>query len=228
MKFCDSSQTYCLKQSEIFISSFPGKIVFGLVNQNGYKKQKYFEFGSYFFFNFYLSVVKIVEFFATDLKTEDKGLITSQTETSYYWIGKSVVQDKKSTKVIKLGIESLKTDGGFEIVFNINQFNEFVKLFYKLIFPCLCLKTFERELFESVSLKSLSFVINLDKVETCKSYLKTFEKAKNIKIDSVEELNLVDLLIYYNELIILYKKLKSLYNPTNPLEENRLEAILNS
>jgi hypothetical protein len=225
MNFSATSQTYCLKENNIFISSFPGKIVFGLTSQIGYEKLKHFEFQYYHILNFFLAVVKIVQFFAT--AEEEKGLILDLKDKIYFWSGKSVIEDGKPIKIVKFGIEC-KGNISFEIVFNTSGFNNFIHVFTQLIFPCLCLKSLERQLFESAANKSITYIVNLKNLTICESFLKSFENEQRIEIDDLTKRNLIDVLIYYKEIILLYKKLKSLYNSTESEEGSRLESILNS
>jgi len=52
-------------------------------------------------------------------------------------------------KIVKLGIE-IDSNITYEIIFNAEQFNEFVNIFAKLMFCCLCLKSFEKQFLEDV------------------------------------------------------------------------------
>jgi len=224
LNFSESCQTLSLRKSDIFLSSFPGKIVFGQPNFIGYSKTNSFQYKHNQFFNFYLSIINIVNFFASNLN-EEKGLILTVSEnTIYFWCGKIVESDKVSQKVVKLGIE-FDSNILFEIILNGEQFNELIYIFSNLIFSCLCLKSFERQFLEDFADEiSICKLITLNEKKKIKHVLKSFKEQK--KINSVVEMNLVQLVLYYNELIILYKKMKSLNNPEiNNI--NRIEAILN-
>ena len=55
--------------------------------------------------------------------------------------------------------------------------------------------------------------------------LQDFKEKENLQIDSIIEPNIVDNLIYYNEIIILYHKIKGLCKQ-DILESDRINAIL--
>ncbi len=93
------------------------------------------------------------------------------------------------------------------------------------MFSCLCLKSFERQFLEDFADEiSLSKIVTLNEKKKIKNIIQHFKDQK--QINSVIEMNLIELVLHYNELIILYKKIKSLNNAeVNPI--NRIEAILN-
>jgi len=225
LSFSQSCQTISLKKSEIFMSSFPGKIVFGEPNFSGYSKSKSFQYKHIEFLDLYLSLLKIVHFFATTSNIDDKGLILTISEnTVYFWSGKIFENAKVIEKVVKFGIE-FNSNIIYEIIFNAEQFNEFVHILAQLMFSCLCLKSFERQFLEDFANE-----IPITKLITLTNKRKIKEAIQNSnqkeKIDDVIKENLIELLLYYNELIILFKKIQSLHNPKIN-ESNRIEAILN-
>ncbi len=224
LKFSKSCQTISLKNSEIFMSSFPGKIVFGEPNFIGYSKSNSFQYKHNQFLDFYLSLLKIVNFFATTSNIDDKGSVLSFNEnTIYFWSGKVFENAKVIQKVVKLGIE-FDSNITYEIIFNAEQFNEFVNIFAKLMFSCLCLKSFERQFLEDFANEMpLTKLITLNDKRKIIQVIQN--KKQKEKIDDVIEQNVVELLLYYNELIILFKKIQSLNNPKMN-ESSRIELIL--
>jgi hypothetical protein len=225
MKFAESCLTLSLKNSEIFISSFPGKIVFGEPNSYGYINSKSFQYNHHQFFNLYLSFVNIIHFFASSSNENDKGLILTQSQnTIYFWTGKIVVQENQVNKrVIKFGLE-IDDNITFEIILTSEQFNELVYAFSTLILSCLCLKSFERQFIEEIT-EELS-IIKLLSFKNKKVSNKAFrELMKSKNIDIINESNILQLMVYYNEIIILYKKIKNMYN-LELIEVNRIDAIL--
>lgn len=227
MKFADSCQTLSLKTSDIFISSFPGKIVFGEPNCKGYKTGKTFQYRHSEFFSLYTSIVKIVQYLAVTSNNQDKGVIlTRNAKTVYFWIGTCIEEpeSRETEKAVKLGIE-LNSNIIFEVILNSEQLNELIYAFSLLMFSCLCLKSNEREFLENVTNElSIVNIINIKKQRESRTYIKKVIKER--QIDSVTSENLYQLLIYYNEIIILYKKIKSLHN-SEINEDRRIEAILN-
>jgi hypothetical protein len=223
--FLDTCQTVCLKKSDVFLSSFPGKIVFGEPSSTGFSKLRSFQFKHHEFFNLYLALVQIVQFFANNENTEEKGPILIQDEKIvYFWCGKNVLQGNDVKKIVKFGIEC-DFNIVFEVILDSEQFNELVSVFSKLMFSCLCLKSFEKEFLENLTNElTITNLVELQAKENQKSILK---KTKLNKIvNSINEQNLLDLVLYYNEFLILFKKIKSLIY-SDILELNRIEAILN-
>ncbi len=105
-------------------------------------------------------------------------------------------------KILKLGIE-IDSNITYEIIFNAEQFNEFVNIFAKLMFSCLCLKSFERQFFEDFANEMpITKLITLNDTKKIKQVIQN--KKQEEKIDDVIEQNLVELILYYNELIILF------------------------
>jgi hypothetical protein len=221
LSFSKSCQTISLKKSEIFMSSFPGKIVFGEPTFIGYSKSNSFQYKHIQFLDLYLSLLKIVHFFASTSNIDDKGSILIISEnTIYFWSGKIFENRKVIEKVVKLGIE-FDSNIIYEIIFNAEQFNEFVYIFAQLMLSCLCLKSFEKQFLEDIANKT-----PITKLITLTDKRKIKKVIQNEKIDDIIKENLIDLLLYYNELIILFKKIQSLHNPQIN-ESNRIEAILN-
>jgi hypothetical protein len=224
LKFSESCQTLSLKKSEIFMSSFAGKIVIGEPNYLGYLDSQSFQFKHNEFLDLYLSLVKIVQYFACDSNIEDKGLILTPSENIiYFWSGKVVQKNQNTEKVVKLGKE-INDNITFEIILNIDQFNEVVYTFSLLMLTCLCLKSTEIEVIEDITEElSITRLLSFKRKKVCSRYLKEYIKAK--EIDNISDYNLCQLLIYYNELIIIYKKIKSMINPVIH-EIHRIESIL--
>jgi hypothetical protein len=125
--------------------------------------------------------------------------------------------------VIKFGID-VSDSIIFEIILNSEQFNELVYTFSSLMLSCLCLKSFERNFIEHISEElSLIKLLSLKNKKVSNKVFKELIKEKNI--DSVNESNILQLIIYYNELIILHKKMKSMYN-LELIDINRIDSIL--
>ena len=227
LKFSESCLSIASTNSDIFISSFPGKIVFGKVDIVGFKKLKYFLFEHYNFVKLYVALVNIVKFFSTPSVDDDKSLILSNEEVIYFWTGKELFQDKKKTKVIKFGIE-YSSDIVFEILLNIEELNDLVFCISRVMLSCFCLKPLERDFLHRASKETITNIMDLNEVKRCKSFLIKFKKEENISIDLIVENNLIDLLIYYNETIVIYRKIQSLYNPFQRKDLKNVEAILNS
>ena len=141
----------------------------------------------------------------------------------YFWLGKKVLKNNEHIKVVQLCVE-YQSNIVFEIIFDSKELNDFIKCFSENIFSCLCLKTEERDFFESVCEESTSEIVSLNTFANCKKFITNFQIRKNIKFDSITEPNYIDILFYYNELILITQKLKSMCYQENG--NPHIEAIL--
>ena len=229
IKFSESCKTIACKQQNIFISAFPGKIVFGDVCSTGYKQSRYFKFEFYQMCELYISLINIINFLVSSEKTSERHLIIKINETTnYFWLGNTVLVDKKESKVVQFGIES-QSDVKFKIDFNGEQLNNLIKYISEMILPCLCLQSNQRQIFQSVIKQSISVIVSLNNYQTCQKYLQNEQQKSNLKIDDITLPNLIDELIYYNELLLIIYKIKSLHNSEITVAGSiRIQAILDA
>ena len=128
------------------VSAFPGKVVFGEPNQLGYISLRAFQFTFYQFFEFYLALVNVIKFLASNDSTVDKGLILKVSEEQiYFWLCKTVQINNCETKVVCLGIE-FQSNCVYELRFDLEKLNFLIGAITKCILPCLCLKKVEKQL----------------------------------------------------------------------------------
>ena len=83
-----SCKTVLLKKSEVFLSAFPGKIIFGHIIEENYPKLQYFQFFHFEFFKLYLSLVEIINNCIIEENSEIKKtdlIIKLSDEVSYFW-----------------------------------------------------------------------------------------------------------------------------------------------
>lgn len=223
--FSNSCKTLISQNSEIFVSAFPGKIIFGNVNQVGYQKFKYFKFNHFEIFNFFVALTNIFKFLSdsTTRNTGNRGVIlTLNNFEVYYWMVKDLFINNSNQKQIVFGIEK-QSEVVFELNLTLKELNELINIIAQTILSCLCLKSIEKQLLESVTLQSTEDILALKDHKTCEKFIKHFEEINKFSIDSVQISNLLDTVIYYNDLLIIIQKLKSMYNPE---VDNRIEAIL--
>ena len=208
LNFVESCQTIALPKKDTFISAFPGKIVFGEINHCGFKYNKCFIFFYYEVIDLYLSILQIITFFSTHSEsTEEKGtVITKSFELVYYWIGKTVTIDECEQKVVKIGIQ-YKDEIAYELILTSTDLNNLILCLPQVIFSSLCLKSVERRSIEFASEQSTSIVASLNDINKCKKFIQ-----EKLDIDCVVESNIIDLFLYYHELILIIHKLKSLFN----------------
>ena len=219
----NSYKTISLKNNNIFCSAYPGKIVFGKISKQNYCNQNYFEFLTFELFYLYISIVNIIKtFISNESDISSKNLILKLNEDiSYLWsISKpNVSNDEQKIELIL----DYKEETLFKIIVNLEQLNDFVNCLSEIIVPSLCLQITHRQFFQFISNQEISSIVGLDNKKGL-LILKEFKNINNIEIDEIEELNIIETMIYYKEIIILYKKIKSLINPLS----DRIEAILST
>lgn len=219
--FADSCKTLISNKNEIFVSAFPGKIVFGKVNQVGYKKSNFFKFFHFEIFHFFVALTNIFKFLSSE-NTANKGIIlTLDTLEVYYWIGKELVVTNQNQKIIVFGIEE-NSQSVFEINLKLQELNELIHIVSQTIISCLCLKSIEKQLFENIVQCPTSEIVQLKDYKQCEQFIQKFEKSIKVSIDSIKIPNLIDIVIYYHELLLIVQKLKSMCIG----EDTRIEAIL--
>ena len=103
--------------------------------------------------------------------------------------------------------------------------NDLVVGISQTLIPSLCLKNIEKLFFEFIANQPLCDIVQLNS-EKCGAFLNEFKRKLNLSIDTMLEVNLSDVMIYYHELIIIFKKMKSLIKPTD--HSDRFEALLST
>ena len=227
IKFSNCCNTKVLKEDKLFISAVPGSIVFGEVCPTGFVKHKYFKFNHYQLFELYLALVSVIKFQVSESDSSLKGLILSlNDEELYFWNGSKVTKNGTEIKIVRLGIE-FQFVTTFEILFDSEELlNEFIYIISQMIFPCLCLNQIELEVFEFASQQDLSILITLNRMEDSQKLLNSFQIKSKIKIDSIIGTNIVNNLMFYQEILILHHKILSIHNPINNKKMDRIAKIL--
>ena len=222
----NSCKTILLKTSDIFISAFPGKIIFGNISDQSYIKFKYFQFSAFNLLYLYLSLVTIIKkvFSEENIEANCDGVIMKINEDlQYLW---SISQ---STETINKHLHILlefKTNLIYQVEFNLEQLNDFVNGLSETLIPCLNLKNIERHFFHFISKQQLSEIVQLTP-ENGITFLNQFKFESNLEeINCINEANLIEIVVYYKELILLYKKIKSLIRPIDC--NSRIDAILSA
>ena len=219
-----SCKTVVFEKSDLFISALPGKIVFGEVSEQKYLKFQYFKFMHFEIFHLYLALVNILKYLVNN-ENQDKGLILQlDANLLYFWQGKNIIKNDIQQKIIVFGIE-YNSNIIYELLFDCGELNCLIKYLPNTIFASLCLKSSEKDLFEKVTKESTSVIVSLNSTEKCHFFLKTLKNDQIFLFNCLEESNFVDLLIHYNELLIIIQKLKSMYNP-DVENRRRIDAIL--
>ena len=194
-----SCKTVLLKKSEVFLSAFPGKIIFGHIIEENYPKLQYFQFFHFEFFKLYLSLVEIINNCIIEENSEIKKtdlIIKLSDEVSYFWcieIG--------DIKLIQFVLE-YKSIINYKLNFTLDQLNDLIYSLSVSILPCLCLKHLERDFLEYIAEQEISKILNFTR-ENFILLLNDFKLKQNTQIDLICQPNLADLMLYYKELIII-------------------------
>jgi len=204
--FSESCENLALDLPFLFISSYPGAIVFGKVNKSGYIKGKFFKFGIFDCYKLYFAILKFLAFLTNSNEKSDKGLILHTVEENYFWIGTTLISNNKEHKIVKLGIE--KDDNiNFEIQFKIKNFQIFFQALKKVILSSLCLKDIEISLVYFLLEKSPKDYNSKEDIIHC---VEEFAKLNNLKDDKIQLRNIIS---YYKEVIMILFKLESIEHP---------------
>ena len=220
LSLTNSCKTINLKSSDIFISSYPGKVIFGNISRHRYAKCSYFQFLTFELYYLYLSLVSIIKALLSSENELSKKLILKVNEDlSYWWSIVTVNLPNEERKCVQILLQNSSLN--YRITFTLDQLNDFISALSEIIVPTLCLKSVEREFFEFVSDQEILNIINLDRKNGL-LLLMNFNEKYNINIDSLDELNILETIIYYKEIILIFKKIQSLVNPM----ANHIESIL--
>lgn len=209
----DSCLTIALRRNQLFVSAFPGLIVFGEVSTTYFKQLKYFEFSYYDIFELFRALTQIIQYLVvnSDTLNQDRGIIISKCDNEiYFWMGKTIILNQKEVKIITLGIE-IESNIVFELTFDCEKLNDLIYGLYTCMLASLCLKKIEKKLFECIIEENIEKIVSLKFKDNCENFVQQFIKDHKIDINSITESNLVESLFYYHESIVVLYKLKSLF-----------------
>ena len=209
----NSCESYILENG-IVISSYPGSIVFGKTETNKkYLDESSFKFNTFQVIELFKSIVAIVTFFNDKNEKKTDKIIDFNYNTVYFWRGDSVTnENNKQIKLIKFGIEK-NCEAFYFATFSLQQINSLVYLLKRCVISSLCLKYIEEQFIESVVVNPLS------EIKACKTndliaykIVEKFFKEKQLKVGT-KKASYIEILNYYNSVILLIKNLSSLYFP---------------
>ena len=117
----NSCKTLNLKTSDIFISSYPGKIIFGTITKNNYCAFSYFQFLTFELFYLYVSLIAIIKAFANESElTRNKIILKVNEELSYLWSIVTVKVLNEEKKYIEIILQHC-TNETYKVLFNIDE-----------------------------------------------------------------------------------------------------------
>ena len=201
------------------MSSFPGKVIFGKCTPNAYKKKQYFEFELFSLCKLYLAIFDIIDHFANEKNLPQK-LMLSNFEVNYFFSVKTLMHYDQSVQIAQFGIEE-----NDEIIFDLfltdTELNSFIYTLVKIIPFSFCFNSIERQIFEKASKLTVQEIYEFKEEQKCAQFAtKILTEINQIKYHA----QLTIFVNYYCEIILVYRKLKSLIN--EELEFDNVGAII--
>jgi hypothetical protein len=218
--------TFSLNKDYLFISAYPGFVVFGEVKSNHYETFKYFHLSHNQLLVFYENIVKIVCFLSNETLSEDQNIICKTNDNlTYLWRGTQEIFDNTIVKIIKLCIEMDSNNIIFEISMSSSQFNHLLSTLSRMIIASLCFKPKEKYIFKRAVSASVDQILSFQIYQKCKDFvIEVFKKESSIyEISLMAIENLIDLLMHYNATLLVLHKIETLL--TDKTQEN-LKFIL--
>lgn len=178
----------CLLKSDFFISSYPGKIVFGEINQKTFITKKRFIINRCHFCMFYKSIITILQ----SLDSTCAGVLIEQIDELYIW------EVKKDLVFFLIEISS---ETVYKVLFTLEELNNLLDCFKELVFSSLLLRIDEVSFLKKLGDLELQTICNFADESELLNYLQ-----KNC-CNKIESLILVKMNL---DVIILQHKLKKL------------------
>jgi len=203
-----------LTNNNLWCAAYPTVVVFGETDGTRFVTKKYFSFFKSDFVLLYKSLITICHTIAQNSVTNNlqdtKGIILSRYDAIYAWCACTVDSKLHVSFTIELSLETV-----YKVTFSLEDFNDLIFIFSKLLIPSLCLESNITNSLHRACTYSLNELKSLNTMEDCEAFVK--------KHNLDEKCNIY--LMYYKEIIIIVHKLISLYNPQ--IKINLIEDILN-
>jgi hypothetical protein len=221
LSFDKSCHTKVLKANSVFLSAYPGFIVFGRTHSKSYPAKSYFKFSPFELYKLYLAIIKVLIFFTEENPQETKGLILERChKIVYFWTGIKVLKDGINEKIVTLGIE--KQDDIIKIPITLSELHNFITALKSTIIICLCLNNLENEIIKVVSNLEINTFLKLKDYKETKMFVEKFLQEN--KYENQETFRLIELIHYYFDIILVTNKLTSMSN----FENNVIKEILSA
>ena len=206
MALSESILSFGLKADNLYISAFTGRILCGFVKNNLFVENVTLIINHFQIVNFYTTLIKLLNCTANGPYPSEK--IVCAENTSCWRVN-------SQHEVMLLFKES-------QIIFSIESLYHFIDSFSRLIFLILPVKQSEMFLLENTANLTISEIIQLKEPLVSAPYIQSV-KSKTW-IGDLEEYKCCHLLVHYCDLILIYKKLRSICNI--PLLEKNIELVL--
>jgi hypothetical protein len=223
LQFHESCQTKVLKAFSVFISAYPGFIVFGQTFTRYYPEKSYFKFSPFELYKLYIAIIQILTFFTEENPEKTNGIILKRSKTNkivYFWSGRRLLIDEEEEKLVTFGIEKENSET-LKINMSLSELHNFITALKSTITICLCLNDLDNEIIFALSNLDISILQKLKDYNETKDFVYKFMKEHNY---SENQESLIQLILYYFEIIILLNKFSSMCK----YEENVLEQILSA
>ena len=137
--------------------------------------------------------------------------ITEKDDEVYVWMGVTLIIKNEPKKVIKFIIEKQSIQI-FETIFELEEFNNLLYLFKRCLLACLCLKETEEILIIDIAQNETFTEIVAAKKQILIAKRIVEKYLRTNAFDQIPKIStLMEIVNYYNDIILIIKQLQSLY-----------------
>ena len=215
-----SCETFAMLKSTFFMSSFPSYIIFGKTIRNvKYSNGEHFKIKFSDAYKLMVNLLYIGSFMQSSDIYSSRGLIIENEDDNenYFWHGITLQRNDEQIKAVKFGIETRSESNiVFESLFTVEELNNFIYLFKRCLLSCLCLKDCEEQMITTIAISESceNIVLAKSNLTLAKNMIKLFFRSSNFS--EPENLSyLIELIAYYNDIILVTKQLTALYTPVD-------------
>ena len=205
MALSESILTLGLKVDNLYIAGFSGRILCGFVKNNLFVENLTLIINHFQIVGFYTALIKLLNCAVSGPYPSEK--ITCLQNTLFWQVN--------------LPNEIILMFKDTQISFTIESLYQFIDSFSRLIFLTLPLKQSEMFLLENTANLNISEIVQLKELNVSVPYIQSL-KNKTWMTD-LEEYKASLILVHYCDVILVYKKLRSI---CNPLLQKNIESVL--
>jgi hypothetical protein len=196
-----------VKHKNCFVGCGNGQILFGSVNTKQFEEKCCVVLYIPDIVDFYCALIKLFSLMASGPYPSNNVKFMK----SYFW--QALNRDN-----IILVIE--KNGNRETIEFNYESFNSLLFCLSKVLFVCLGLRSQEKLLFNHIASLPTETILSLKDPLKCSNFCKDFKEIE------IEPYDLSILIVHYSDILIVYKKLLSVWD--NSFNETNIEKILST
>lgn len=215
------ANTTLLSDNNIWFSAFPSLLIFGEIEDFVYIKNKHFVLYKCDFVVLYQALINICHSIAQNSSKKEYRDINDiflkrAPSTTYSWS----LSYKQSVPYITFfnepSSEYLTSDTLYKIICTLDELNDIILIFSKLILPTLCLQSNITKSLVQASNLSISDLKPLNSFKVCEEFVTKHNLDESTAL----------YLFYYKEIVILVNKISSLYNPS--IKNDIIDTIISS